>query len=263
VEPAPRWPPLFGVGAFFVAIATSLVLTGIAAAVIGLDPGDESPGVVIVGTLILEGSLIGSALLFASFVAPPRRWQFGLRGTRLWPAVGWAALALFSFYVFAAIYSVVLHPDVKQQVTEELGADRGTLGLIVAGFMVIAVAPAAEEFFFRGFFYRALRSRFPVIAAAVIDGAVFGVIHFDFSGADALLILPPLAVLGFLFCLVYEKTGSLYPTIALHAINNSIAFAAQAHGGAVSAVFGPLVVAGCVLAPRLVPSRPRAIPALQ
>ena len=28
--------------------------------------------------------------------------------------------------------------------------------------MVICVAPFAEEFFFRGFFYRALRSRFTV-----------------------------------------------------------------------------------------------------
>jgi uncharacterized protein len=264
VEPAPRWPPAYGVAAFFVGLAASLVLTGIVAAVAGVDPGDNSPAVVIVGTLILEGSLIGSALLFASFVAPPKPWQFGLRGTRLWPAVGWAALALFSFYVFAAVYGIVLHPDVEQQVTESLGANRGTVGLILAGVMVIAVAPAAEEFFFRGFFYGALRSRLPVYTAAVIDGALFGLIHFDFSGTDALLLVPPLAVLGFLFCLVYERTGSLFPTIALHAVNNSIAYAAQAHGGAVSAVVGPLVVAGCLLAPRVIgPGRRVAVPALR
>ena len=264
VEPAPRWPPAYGVAAFFVGLAASLVLTGIVAAVAGVDPGDDSPAVVIVGTLILEGSLIGGALLFASFVAPPKPWQFGLRGTRLWPAVGWAALALFSFYVFAAVYGIVLHPDVEQQVTESLGANRGTVGLILAGVMVIVVAPAAEEFFFRGFFYRALRSRLPVYSAAAIDGALFGLIHFDFSGTDALLLVPPLAILGFLFCLVYEKTGSLYPTIALHAVNNSIAYAAQAHGGAVSAVLGPLVVAGCLLAPRLIgPARRTAVPALR
>jgi CAAX protease family protein len=264
VEPAPRWPPAYAVAAFFVGIAVSLVLVGIVAGVAGVDPGQNSPGVVIVGTLILEGSLIASALLFASFVAPPRPWHFGLRGTRLWPAVGWAALALFAFYVFAAVYWVLLHPDAKQQVTESLGANRGTVGLILAGIMVIAVAPAAEEFFFRGFFYRALRSRLPVYSAAAIDGVVFGLIHFDFSGTDALLILPPLAVLGFIFCLVYEKTGSLYPTIALHAVNNSIAYAAQAHGGAVAAVVGPLVVAGCLLAPRLLtPARRAAVPALR
>jgi len=37
------------------------------------------------------------------------------------------------------------------------------------------------------------------------------------------LILPPLAFLGFMFCLVYEKTGSIVPTIGLHAFNNTIA----------------------------------------
>jgi CAAX protease family protein len=206
---------------------------------------------------------VGSALLFASFISRPRAWQFGLRRTRLLPAVGWASLGLLSFYIFSAIYSVAVQPDVKQKVTESLGADRGALGLIVAGLMVIAVAPAAEEFFFRGFFYRALRSRFPVLVAAVIDGALFGLIHFDFSSAHALLLVPPLAVLGFIFCLVYERTGSIFPTIALHAFNNSLAYAVQADGGAVSAVLGPAVIAACVLLPRLAQSPPRPAPALR
>jgi membrane protease YdiL (CAAX protease family) len=66
-----------------------------------------------------------------------------------------------------------------------------------------------------------------------------------------LLIVPPLAFLGFVFCLVYERTRTLYATIALHSVNNAIAYAAQADGGAVSAVLGPLVLAVCILAPRL------------
>ena len=67
--------------------------------------------------------------------------------------------------------------------------------------------------------------------------------------------MPPLAVLGVVFCLVYEQTRSLYPVIALHAINNSIAYAAQADGGAVSLVFGPLMIAACALVPRLTQAR--------
>ena len=58
--------------------------------------------------------------------------------------------------------------------------------------------------------------------------------------------MPPLALLGFIFCLVYERTRSLYPVIAMHSINNSIAYAAQADGGAVSAVLGPLMLLACV-----------------
>jgi membrane protease YdiL (CAAX protease family) len=115
----------------------------------------------------------------------------------------------------------------------------------------VCIAPAAEEFFFRGFFYRALRSRWAPLSAAAIDGALFGLIHFDFSGPDALLILPPLAVLGFIFCVVYEKTGSIYPVIAMHSINNAIAYGAQADGWEVSAVLGPLMILACMLVPRI------------
>ena len=133
-------------------------------------------------------------MLFASFTRKPKLWHFGLRRTPLWRAVGWAALGLFVFYLTAAIYSVIVQPDAEQTVAQDLGSDQGTFGLIAAGFLIICVAPAAEEFFFRGFFYRALRSRYSVLAAAAIDGGLFGLIHFDFSGADALLILPPLAL---------------------------------------------------------------------
>ena len=68
---------------------------------------------------------------------------------------------------------------------QDLGADQGTFGMIAAGFMIICVAPVAEEFFFRGFFYRALRSRYSVLVAALIDGLVFGVIHWDLSTRTA------------------------------------------------------------------------------
>ena len=70
--------------------------------------------------------------------------------------------------------------------------------------------------------------------------------------------MPPLAFLGFMFCLVYERTRSLYPVIALHSINNSIAYAAQADGGAVSLVFGPLMLLACILVPRF--TRPAPTP---
>ena len=60
--------------------------------------------------------------------------------------------------MFAAVYTVALDPHVEQTVAEDLGADDSTLGLIAAGFMIICVAPFCEEFFFRGFFYGALRT---------------------------------------------------------------------------------------------------------
>jgi membrane protease YdiL (CAAX protease family) len=199
----------------------------------------------------LQGLIfIGTAVLFASFAGKPRAEHFGLRRSPFWPTVGWAALGLFSFYVVAALYTAIVQPDAEQTVAQDLGADQGTFGLIAAGFMVICVAPVAEEFFFRGFFYRALRSRYSVLGAALIDGILFGAIHWDFSSADGLLIIPPLAALGFMFCLVYERTGSIYPVIALHALNNAIAFGVTVEDAGVSLVLGPLMLVACAVAPR-------------
>ncbi|MBD0282539.1 MAG: CPBP family intramembrane metalloprotease [Thermoleophilaceae bacterium] len=248
---SPRWPAWYAAVGFLVALVGTLVAVGIVAAATGATSGEENPTFTIVATLLQSIVFIGTAVLFASFTRRPEPWHFGLRRTRLWPAVGWAALGLFSFYVFAAVYTAAVQPDAEQTVAQDLGADEGTLGLIAAGFMVTCVAPVAEEFFFRGFFYRALRSRYSMLVAAAIDGALFGIIHFDFSSADALLILPPLAALGFMFCLVYERTGSLYPVIALHALNNALAFGIQAEGWEVSAVLGPLMLVACVLVPRM------------
>jgi CAAX protease family protein len=253
----PRWPWWYGPVGFLAGAVAGLLTAGIAWAALGVDDPGESPAAIIVGTLLLDGSLVAVALLFASFVRRPRPWHFGLRRTPFWPAVGWAALGIFTFYVFAAVYSAILDPEVEQSVAEDLGADESSFGLIAAGFMIICVAPFAEEFFFRGFFYGALRTRFSVAVAALIDGVVFGLIHFE-GGTDGLLIVPPLAGLGVVFCLVYEQTRSLYPVVALHSINNSIAYAAQADGEAVAALFGPLMLVACALVPRF--TRPAPAP---
>jgi membrane protease YdiL (CAAX protease family) len=247
---APRWPAWYAGVGFLVALISTLVIVGILAAATDADPDNPDPAFTAVATFLQGLIFIGTAVLFASFTRKPRPEHFGLRPTRFWPAVAWAGLGMLSFYLLVLLYTVIVQPDAEQSVAQDLGADQGTFGMIAAGFMVICLAPFAEEFFFRGFFYRALRSRWSVLGAAAIDGLLFGVIHYDFSGADALLILPPLGVLGFIFCLVYERTGSIYPTIAMHALNNAIAFGVTVENGSVSLVLGPLMLLACATIPR-------------
>jgi membrane protease YdiL (CAAX protease family) len=44
-------------------------------------------------------------------------------------------------------------------------------------------------------------------------------VHFA-SGAAA---IPPLAILGIVLCLLFERTGSLLPGLAAHTLNNALA----------------------------------------
>ena len=84
------------------------------------------------------------------------------------------------------------------------------------------VAPICEEFLFRGYIFTALRNWRGTLPAAVITGLLFGGVH---AGSAPALDLVPLAGLGFGLCLLYRYTGSLYPCIAAHSLNNSLAFA--------------------------------------
>jgi membrane protease YdiL (CAAX protease family) len=132
---------------------------------------------------------------------------------------------------------------------------------LVAGFAVavatIVVAPVAEEIFFRAFFYRALRMRLRVWSAALIDGLVFGSLHFQ--GADTAVILPVIALFGVGQCLVYERTGSLFAVIAIHAAFNTFAMLSIVPLPAI--LIGLLVITGCVLAPLKAGRWPSPVPA--
>jgi hypothetical protein len=250
-----------------VALLAGVIVGGVIGAIVITVAGIsiESPAATVIGTLIADAFVVAAAVAFAALVAFPRLRHFGLRHTTFWAALGWTALGIATFLVFGAIYEVILSPDVEQTVSEDLGADRGTFGLVVAGLVVTCVAPVAEEIFFRGFLYRAMRSRLPLIAAAVVSGVLFGIVHWDFSTSEMLLVVPPLSVLGFLLCLLYERTGSLYPCIAWHALNNCLAYAVATDsedGWRVVVVTGPLMLMGCVVAPWLQRRRERGRAAL-
>lgn len=246
----PRWPPWYAPAAFLTVMAIASVLMTVLAGATGTFGEDSPPGLVLTGTLLLDLAWVATAVGFASLRLAPRGWHFGLRRTSFWPAAGLTALAIVCFFAVTAGYTALVGPGGEQTVAEDLGADRGTALLIAASVLVVGVAPFAEEFFFRGFFYGALRTRFGVLAAATLDGLLFGAIHY--TGPETLSILPPLAFLGFLFCLLYERTGSLYAPIAFHTINNAIALSAAVGSEAVpiALAVAVLTLLVCLLAAR-------------
>jgi len=186
----------------------------------------------------------------------PRLWHFGLRRARFWPTVGWAALGFAVYWVLAIVYSALISSDSDQKTLEDLGTKDGKAWLVGAAIVVITCAPIAEEFFFRGFFYRALRTKLPIVLAALADGVLFGAIHIGSTPAE---VLPVLMLLGLIFCLVYERTGTLFATICLHALNNTLAFGVSTDEWGVAGAVGGLTVGGCILASRLLSGGPAGV----
>jgi membrane protease YdiL (CAAX protease family) len=248
-EARPRWPAWYGLAALGLALVVTVVASGIVFALVkaaGADINSDSPGVNLVATLIQDAALAGCAVLLAAQVGRPRLGQFGLRGTPFLRGLKWGAIAFAIYFGFQLIYVAAVHPDQQQTTLQDLGAGNGALLTALIGVLVVGVAPAVEEFFFRGFFYGALRTRFPFLAAALIDALVFGAVHAP-TGVEA---VPPLIALGFAFCVAYEATGSILPGIVLHALNNMIAFGSDKDGSwAVAVTTAGLVVLACITLP--------------
>jgi uncharacterized protein len=239
-EPPPeaqRWKPWMAwvalVAAFGGALMGALIV-GVIGAFAGADLADPTPAVSISATIVQDLSFIGAAVLFASIAGRPLPEQFGLRRTRFWPAVGWIAVAFVGFYVITAAWVAALGVDPDDtKLPDELGVKDSTFALLAVAFLVSVVAPIAEEFFFRGFFFTALRSWKGLWPAAILTGIVFGAIHL--GSAEAAFLLP-LGFFGFALCLLYHRTGSLYPCMALHCMNNSLAFGVSQDWGWETAV---------------------------
>lgn len=87
----------------------------------------------------------------------------------------------------------------------------------VLGFSVLFAAicgPIAEEIFFRGFMYSALRKKLGILGSILITSVLFSLLHTHIIG------FLPIMVLGILLAYLYEKTGSIIPSITVHIIHN-------------------------------------------
>ena len=198
------------------------VIAGIGVAVTGGDAGDLPSGVLIALTFAQDIGFVLAAIFVARMARRPSARDFGLVPTAFWRAIGIVARRLHR----------LLHRDRHLGVAPRTSTSRATsrtswartrrpLALVAVMFLVCVMAPVAEEFLFRGLLFTSLRASIGLWPAAIITGIVFGAIHVGSSPVGFLL---PLAVLGLGLCLIYAWTRSLYPCIALHAVNNAIAF---------------------------------------
>ena len=89
-------------------------------------------------------------------------------------------------------------------------------GNIISIFLVVAAAPAVcEEMLFRGFVYHSMKARYRTFVAIGTVAVLFGIYHMS------LVKFIPTGLLGLVLCYVVYKTGSIYPSMMMHFINNA------------------------------------------
>jgi uncharacterized protein len=227
-SPITDWPWWFAPAGLLAAILLALVaalVVEVPASALGshFTSGGEPPGSIeLIDTVLQDAIFVITAVWFAgSGLRKVTSSQFGLLRTPRWRAVGLVLLAFLLFYVFSEVCAVLLDNHKPEKLLEQLGANEGTGLLVGSAVLTCVVAPICEEILFRGLIFTALRNWRGPWPAAILTGIVFGLVHGTSAPAADLL---PLAFLGFTLCVLYRVTGSLYPCIAAHALNNCLAF---------------------------------------
>jgi uncharacterized protein len=186
------------------------------------DPDKASDVAILATQALFDAFLIAVAIGIAS------GWRFNLRqalgrlGLRSFQpsAFGWMFAVLGTYYVGAIAFSAIVLQPKQEDIGKELGVCNPGIGIAIFAVMAIVVlAPIAEEIFFRGFFFAGLRTRWSLWPSALLSGAIFGLVHAP-TGPTAAI---PLAGLGVGLAWLYNKTGSIYPSMLAHFLNNAIA----------------------------------------
>ncbi len=128
-------------------------------------------------------------------------------------------IALFvTLILVSVVYPLITGHKVKpdENPTAELVAKATGWQVIVFFLLATVWAPIVEEAVFRGSLHRHLRSRLPMIPAAIISSVFFGILH----PLPAPLLLPVTTV-GFNMALMREWRGSLIASMTAHALNNA------------------------------------------
>jgi hypothetical protein len=112
--------------------------------------------------------------------------------------------------------SLVEEFDAQQRMLSMLFDGAGLAKYLMVATVVIA-APLGEEIFFRGYLFPALRKSWGVLAAMLVSGALFSLVHFEWVGFLGLMEI------GVMLAALRLWSGSLWAAIIGHAVNNAIA----------------------------------------
>lgn len=164
--------------------------------------------------------------------------------------VGWGLLVgIGGFLGIQVVLGVLLSAldeadPPEQELLSAVGVDPLVTVLVILAAVVLA--PIGEELFFRGILFQALRRRVGLWAAATISSAVFGVVHVEVIGIDA---LPAVVAAVVLLCFAVVPRFPLLVRLLLGALGlAAVAFAIAAGGWTAVLVPTGLAALGFVLA---------------
>lgn len=145
----------------------------------------------------------------------------GFRKTAFWPAAGLVIGGIAISLTLEILYGLLVE---QLKLPLQTNADRLTQQAHYMPFTIfftllaaVVVAPICEEVFFRGYLFGGLLRGMNAWVATLASALLFTLVHGDIGSAV------PLLAIGLVLPILRWRTGSLWPGVALHTLNNLIA----------------------------------------
>jgi membrane protease YdiL (CAAX protease family) len=202
-------------------VVGTTILGSIAAA------GGNNDLVVLLG---LAGQYLGNLGVFWLYARNRRRGEVGFQiemADLLYVALGFIFQIAIAFLLLPLSQWLFPNGEAPQEVVDmitDASSQSVKLGLVAAA---VVLAPVTEELLFRGVLLKALEPRGKrlalVLSATIFSAAhVFG-LDLERLWQSAVVVLPPLFVLGLVLAWITQRSGRLGPAIMLHSGWNLLA----------------------------------------
>ena len=172
-------------------------------------------------------SLMLESFFCELFILIPVLWYLKSRGENIIESLGFhkikistvfltvlLTIAVTPIFAFANILSQLFVSNILGQNSAQM-AD-GAAAIAVTMIMTSIVAPIFEEVAFRGFFHNKIKGMTSVLVAAIISALMFGLMHLNLNQFSYAIIL------GFVFALANEASGSIWTSVIMHFLINFV-----------------------------------------
>ncbi len=185
---APRW----GVGHAFAVLLLAQLTPTLALVVVGETVAPVPLWAIAVAQLAGAGAYVGvsTAISRSSGEGPVADFALAVRprDVAVWVPIG-AATQLLGINGLYSLLNLVADLDAGEAARDLADRADGATGAVLLIWIALVVAPAVEEFFFRGVLLGALRRRFDDRVALGVSAVVFALVHFQLVQAPGLIVI--------------------------------------------------------------------------
>lgn len=183
--------------------------------------------------LLIFSALIQGALLIAPWYYANKAFRsitshtrlalqaLGLRRFRAGQAFFWIVVlfpAIMGTNILYQYVTIQLHLHLQTNTDVILKSSKeAPLSTCAVLFVAVFIAPFCEEVFFRGFLFPGLQRGMPLVWAIIFSALIFATVHADIGSFTVLFVI------GIALAFLRWRTGSIWPGMVLHMLNNGIA----------------------------------------